>query len=60
MPSPSATPKASWNSSQLRTALARTSMGECGSMASSRLASSVRALPDQTCAQPRKNRWGPV
>ena len=60
IPSAGSTPKASWNSVTLRTALPRTSIGACGSTASSRIASASRALPFQTWAQPRKNRCGPV
>lgn len=58
--SPGLTANASWNSLRLRTALPRTSWGECGSMASSRMASASRALPFQTWAQPMKKRCGPV
>ena len=60
MPSPSVTPKASWNSSRLRAALARKSIGLCGSMTSRRSASSRRDTPRHTWAQPMKKRCSPV
>src|SRR4029453_9108433 len=60
MASPSATSKASWNSSRLRTTLARNSGGEWGSMASRRICSASRTTVRHTWPQPRNTRWLPV
>ena len=61
IPSCSTTPKAAWKESRfLAMALVRNSLGECGSVASRRMASSVRMTWRQPAAQDAKNRCSPV
>src|SRR5690625_3963366 len=61
MPSPSPTPKASWNASMWEAvALQRNSIGECGSIARRRIASWGRFLPRHTVAHDRNTRCRPV